>query len=177
MVQKHCCKSASTNALLVLRVEWEFWTSSNDACGSSCDRQSRFKLDFAETAIDLEKVKLFETLTHKLCSNHVDTLLPKAVQCSIAMTHKQYTLYFCSPLSLSCLFICSVATHNSSPISWYRSAWTALTVRRAKTIVSTVDATVQWTVFHKAYKAATMAVRYIWLIAELVTQCACCSDS
>ncbi|DBB12286.1 TPA: hypothetical protein ACH3X3_006385 [Trebouxia sp. C0006] len=37
------------------RVEWEFWTSSNDACGSSCDRQTRFKLDFAETAIDLEK--------------------------------------------------------------------------------------------------------------------------
>ncbi|KAA6422834.1 MAG: vacuolar-sorting receptor 1-like isoform 1, partial [Trebouxia sp. A1-2] len=37
------------------RVEWEFWTSSNDACGSSCDRQSRFKLDFAETAIDLEQ--------------------------------------------------------------------------------------------------------------------------
>ncbi|DBA89887.1 TPA: hypothetical protein ACH3X2_004741 [Trebouxia sp. C0005] len=39
------------------RVEWEFWTSSNDACGSSCDRQSCFKLDFAETAIDLEQAE------------------------------------------------------------------------------------------------------------------------
>lgn len=37
------------------RVEWEFWTSSNDGCGAGCDRQSRFKADFAETAISLEK--------------------------------------------------------------------------------------------------------------------------
>ena len=61
MVRQHSCKSASTEFLLVLRVEWEFWTSSNDACGSSCDRQSRFKLDFAETAINLEKVGLFKS--------------------------------------------------------------------------------------------------------------------
>ena len=65
-----------------------------------------------------------------------------------------------------------MATHNSSPTSWYRSAWTALTVKRAETIVSIMDATVQWTVFRKAYKAATMAVRYIWVIARHAKQCA-----
>lgn len=41
---------------MVCRVEWEFWTSSNDACGAGCDRQSRFKAEIAETAITLEKV-------------------------------------------------------------------------------------------------------------------------
>ncbi|KAL3145489.1 hypothetical protein ABBQ32_003313 [Trebouxia sp. C0010 RCD-2024] len=37
------------------RVEWEFWTSSNDACGAGCDRQSLFKSEFAETAISLDQ--------------------------------------------------------------------------------------------------------------------------
>ena len=46
----------TTQSLLTYRVEWEFWTSSNDACGAGCDRQSLFKSEFAETAISLEKV-------------------------------------------------------------------------------------------------------------------------
>jgi hypothetical protein len=56
-------------------VEWEFWTSSNDACGSSCDRQSRFKLDFAETAINLEKVGLFKTPTQATVANFAQGML------------------------------------------------------------------------------------------------------
>jgi len=79
MVQTHRCKSASTNAVFVLRVEWEFWTSSNDACGSSCDRQSRFKLDFAETAIDLEKVRLFKTLTQATVANCAHVMLVHSI--------------------------------------------------------------------------------------------------
>lgn len=44
-------------ALLNFRVEWGFWTSSNDACGAGCDRQGQFKSELAETAISLERVK------------------------------------------------------------------------------------------------------------------------
>ncbi len=38
------------------RVEWEFWTSSNDGCGNGCDRQAEFKQQMRETAQTLEKV-------------------------------------------------------------------------------------------------------------------------
>ena len=37
------------------RVEWEFWTNSNDACGVKCDQQKRFVREFASTAQALEK--------------------------------------------------------------------------------------------------------------------------
>ncbi len=42
----------------VCRVEWDFWTSSNDGCGNACDRQSEFKIAMRETAQSLEKVTL-----------------------------------------------------------------------------------------------------------------------
>lgn len=51
------CGAFKANVVVVTRVEWEFWTSSNDACGAGCERQNRFKLDFANTAISLEKVQ------------------------------------------------------------------------------------------------------------------------
>jgi len=37
------------------RVEWEMWTTGADACGASCERQSKFKVEFAKTAKNLEK--------------------------------------------------------------------------------------------------------------------------
>ena len=38
------------------RVEWEFWTSSNDGCGDACDIQTKFKKEFRDTAAQMEKV-------------------------------------------------------------------------------------------------------------------------
>lgn len=38
------------------RVEWELWTSTNDGCGSSCDRQSAFKVQMRDAAVELQKV-------------------------------------------------------------------------------------------------------------------------
>lgn len=38
------------------RVEWEFWTSSNDGCGAPCDRQSTFKKEMRDSAVEMEKV-------------------------------------------------------------------------------------------------------------------------
>ena len=38
------------------RVEWELWTSTNDGCGSSCDRQSTFKIQMRDAAVELQKV-------------------------------------------------------------------------------------------------------------------------
>ena len=40
------------------RVEWEFWTSSNDGCGRACDRQGAFKRDFQAAAMQFEQVCL-----------------------------------------------------------------------------------------------------------------------
>ncbi|KAK9804303.1 hypothetical protein WJX72_005862 [[Myrmecia] bisecta] len=37
------------------RVEWDFWTTSNDGCGVSCDRQTAFKKEFRDSAVELEK--------------------------------------------------------------------------------------------------------------------------
>jgi len=37
------------------RVEWEMWTTGADACGSSCERQAQFKIEFAKTAKKLEE--------------------------------------------------------------------------------------------------------------------------
>eukprot|EP00884_Botryococcus_braunii_P018971 jgi/Botrbrau1/5758/Bobra.0134s0028.3 len=37
------------------RVEWEFWTSSNDGCGAPCDRQSSFKKEMRDSAVEMEK--------------------------------------------------------------------------------------------------------------------------
>ena len=37
------------------RVEWEMWTTGADACGSSCERQAQFKVEFAKTARRLEE--------------------------------------------------------------------------------------------------------------------------
>ena len=38
-------------------MEWELWTSSNDGCGNSCDIQLRFKKEFRDTAVQMEKVR------------------------------------------------------------------------------------------------------------------------
>lgn len=38
------------------RVEWEFWTSSNDGCGNGCNQQADFKKKMRDTAIALQKV-------------------------------------------------------------------------------------------------------------------------
>ena len=38
------------------RVEWELWTSTNDGCGSSCDRQATFKIQMRDAAVELQKV-------------------------------------------------------------------------------------------------------------------------
>ena len=43
-------------ACLAARVDWEFWTSSNDGCGNGCDRQAAFKRDVREDAEALETV-------------------------------------------------------------------------------------------------------------------------
>ena len=40
------------------RVEWELWTSTNDGCGSSCDRQATFKIQMRDAAVELQKVLL-----------------------------------------------------------------------------------------------------------------------
>ncbi|KAK9840728.1 hypothetical protein WJX81_000565 [Elliptochloris bilobata] len=37
------------------RVDWELWTSTNDGCGSSCDRQSIFKVQMRDAAVELQK--------------------------------------------------------------------------------------------------------------------------
>lgn len=37
------------------RVEWELWTTSNDACGASCEEQARFKMHAAEVAMEMEQ--------------------------------------------------------------------------------------------------------------------------
>ena len=55
------------------RVEWEFWTSSNDGCGNSCDIQLRFKKEFGETAKKLEMV----CHDHSLCNNFLSCLIIK----------------------------------------------------------------------------------------------------
>ena len=54
-----CLLGNGCGLTVLIRVEWEFWTSSNDASGDNCDRQSRFKLDFAEIATSLEKVHMY----------------------------------------------------------------------------------------------------------------------
>lgn len=36
------------------RVEWELWTTSNDACGASCEAQAEFKQDAANAAVELQ---------------------------------------------------------------------------------------------------------------------------
>ena len=38
------------------RVEWQFWTSSNDGCGRACERQGQFKREFQDTAVSFEQV-------------------------------------------------------------------------------------------------------------------------
>jgi hypothetical protein len=37
------------------RVEWEFYTTSNDECGSSCKQQAKFKISTAAVAMQLER--------------------------------------------------------------------------------------------------------------------------
>jgi hypothetical protein len=38
------------------RVDWELWTSTNDGCGNSCDRQATFKVQMRDAAVELQKV-------------------------------------------------------------------------------------------------------------------------
>ncbi len=38
------------------RVDWELWTSTNDGCGNSCDRQATFKVQMRDAAVELSKV-------------------------------------------------------------------------------------------------------------------------
>jgi hypothetical protein len=59
MSPKGACQAdecAQQQLVAARRVEWEFWTSSNDGCGNGCDRQSAFKVQMRETAQTLEKV-------------------------------------------------------------------------------------------------------------------------
>ncbi len=37
------------------RVEWELWSTPDDGCGASCDRQTAFKRSFERQAVELEK--------------------------------------------------------------------------------------------------------------------------
>ncbi|QDZ19326.1 vacuolar-sorting receptor [Chloropicon primus] len=46
------------------RVEWEFWTTSNDACGASCEEQLAFKEGMAELAAELETMGFTEFTPH-----------------------------------------------------------------------------------------------------------------
>ncbi|CAL5228469.1 g11610 [Coccomyxa viridis] len=58
------------------RVEWDFWTSSNDGCGNACDRQSEFKIAMRETAQSLEKDKYALFTPHfmvRKCSYNADS--------------------------------------------------------------------------------------------------------
>jgi len=66
----HCLTKFSLHALEALksnrhgRVEWEMWTSTNDGCGNSCDIQTRFKKEFRDTAVQLEKVQCHPNHIH-----------------------------------------------------------------------------------------------------------------
>eukprot|EP00213_Chloropicon_mariensis_P006548 CAMPEP_0197471192 /NCGR_PEP_ID=MMETSP1309-20131121/2084_1 /TAXON_ID=464262 /ORGANISM="Genus nov. species nov., Strain RCC998" /LENGTH=698 /DNA_ID=CAMNT_0043008705 /DNA_START=311 /DNA_END=2407 /DNA_ORIENTATION=+ len=46
------------------RVEWELWTTSNDACGPSCEQQAEFKENAAEIAMELERQGFTEFKPH-----------------------------------------------------------------------------------------------------------------
>ncbi len=37
-------------------MDWELWTSTNDGCGNSCDRQATFKVQMRDAAVELSKV-------------------------------------------------------------------------------------------------------------------------
>ena len=88
-------------AILTCRVEWSFWTSSNDACGATCDRQNKFKLEFADTAINLLKVMICELFCLHL--QVLSSCLPAPLFCCL----------FCSCLML---LKCSIATAYVSDI-------------------------------------------------------------
>jgi len=58
------------------RVEYEFWTTSNDGCGPNCERQAAFKRDFKEKAIKFDQGKHTLSTPHFLmwhCTNHEST--------------------------------------------------------------------------------------------------------
>ena len=144
------------------RVEWSFWTSSNDACGATCNRQNKFKLDFAETAVNLQKVTLPTIAASPLTSLGYYILLPKRllnvawpshmVTSQLKRLHRRHSDHACPVL-------CSKATHSSSHTSWHNIVWMALTVNSVKMNASTMADTVQWTPFQKACKASTRVVR------------------
>ena len=46
------------------RVEWEFWTTSNDECGPSCEQQAKFKISTAAVAMQLERQNFTEFTPH-----------------------------------------------------------------------------------------------------------------
>ena len=47
-------------------MDWELWTSTNDGCGSSCDRQSTFKIQMRDAAVELQKVLPSQPLTRPM---------------------------------------------------------------------------------------------------------------
>mmetsp|Transcript_35076 Transcript_35076/g.83213 ORF Transcript_35076/g.83213 Transcript_35076/m.83213 type:complete len:724 (+) Transcript_35076:209-2380(+) len=48
------------------KVKWEFWTNSNDACGSTCDSQKSFIKDFAPVAKKLDEQDVADFEPHYL---------------------------------------------------------------------------------------------------------------
>ncbi|CAL8466083.1 g5619 [Coccomyxa elongata] len=68
------------------RVEWDFWTSSNDGCGNGCDQQANFKKKMSGTAIALEKDGYAKHTPHfmmRKCSYDADS-----PECTTNCIHK-----------------------------------------------------------------------------------------
>ena len=75
------------------RVEWEFWTNSNDACGVKCDQLKEFESSFASTAQALEKGGYTQFTPHYvtwLCPDHFKETKECKSQC---INHGRY----CAP--------------------------------------------------------------------------------
>lgn len=48
------------------QVRWEFWTNSNDACGTNCDSQKQFIKEFAPIAKKMDKEDVADFEPHYL---------------------------------------------------------------------------------------------------------------
>ena len=105
---------AMMDVLMCFRVEWGFWTSSNDACGASCIRQDRFKLDFAETAITLEQVMICACAVY-------DRNMPMLLLGAALRLDPSYAAIVAQQHSISeqLALLCSKAIHNLSHTSWH----------------------------------------------------------
>lgn len=138
-------------SLLNCRVEWEFWTSSNDACGAGCDRQGRFKSELAETAISLERVNWswHSSMSDRLCCAACRSAL-RQVPCQAHLLQRTD-----SPCG-----VCSEDTHSSLLTTWFNVAQKAAKARLVWTTASTRASIAPWTVFPQIYKADTRAARY-----------------